>query len=85
VLSKCANPTCLARFHYLHQGRIFNIEMGTASSNRISGTRRIEHFWLCERCAQTLTVVLENGVAITRPLHRDAVVEKKSEKKRNVA
>jgi hypothetical protein len=69
VLSKCANPACLARFHYLHEGRIFNIETGAVSSdgNRSPG-RRIEHFWLCERCVQTLTVVLENGAVSTRPL-----------------
>jgi hypothetical protein len=70
VLSKCANPACLARFHYLHEGRIFKIETATvASDSKSSLTRRIEYFWLCERCMQTLTVVLENGVVSTRPLH----------------
>jgi hypothetical protein len=89
VLSKCANPACLARFHYLHEGRIFNIETGTAPSDSIgSAIRRIEHFWLCERCAQTLTVALENGVAITCPLRRElaeGAPQEKSEKNRNVA
>jgi hypothetical protein len=75
----------LARFHYLHLGRIFNIEMGTASSASISATRRIEHFWLCERCAQTLKVVLENGIVATRPLRLNNAAQKKSEEKRNVA
>jgi hypothetical protein len=89
VLSKCANPACLARFHYLHQGRIFNIETGTVSSEKNgSPTRRIEHFWLCERCAQTFTVVLENGVVTTRPLHLElpaGAAQEKSQRKRNVA
>ena len=63
MLSKCANPACLARFHYLHEGRIFNVETGTVASDRNSSAiRKIEHFWLCEGCAQTLTVVVENGV-----------------------
>jgi hypothetical protein len=69
VLSKCANPVCSARFHYLHEGRIFKIEMRAPSSDKsASRNRRLEYFWLCERCVQTLTVVLENGIVTTRPL-----------------
>ncbi|HXM24295.1 MAG TPA: hypothetical protein VN948_23775 [Terriglobales bacterium] len=89
MLSKCANPACLARFHYLHEGRIFNIETGTASSeSNGSPIRKIEHFWLCESCAQTFEVVLENGVVITRPLHLElpeGAHQEKSKKKRHVA
>jgi hypothetical protein len=89
VLSKCANPACLARFHYLHEGRIFNIETGAASAqSNGSSIHKIEHFWLCERCAQILTIVLENGVATTRPLHpalAEGAPQEKSEKKRDVA
>jgi hypothetical protein len=89
VLSKCANPTCLARFHYLHQGRIFNIETGAISSDRTRApTRKIEHFWLCETCAQTLTVAVENGVATTRPLRlglAEGAAQENFKGKRNVA
>jgi hypothetical protein len=89
VLSKCANPACLARFHYLHQGRIFNIETGAVSSDRgRPPTRKIEHFWLCERCAQTFTVMLENGVVTTRRLRLElsqGAPKEKSERNRNVA
>ena len=89
MLSKCANPACLARFHYLHEGRIFNIEAGTVGSDGGSPVvRRIEHFWLCERCAQTLTVVMENGVVSTRPLRRgltERAGQEKFERKRDVA
>jgi hypothetical protein len=70
VLSKCASPACLSRLHYLRKGRIFKVETGGV---RVDGkrapTRRIEYFWLCERCVQTLTVVVENGVVATRPLY----------------
>jgi hypothetical protein len=70
VLSKCANPACLSRFHYLHEGRIFKIETAAvASDGKSSPTRKIEYFWLCERCMQTLTIVVDNGVVSTRPLH----------------
>ncbi len=89
MLSKCANPTCLSRFRYLHEGRIFNIVMAALSSesNR-AATRKIEHFWLCERCAQTFTVVLENGLVSTRPLHlelTEGAPKKTAEKNRHVA
>ena len=69
MLSKCANPACLSRFHYLHEGRIFNIETGRlASDGNRPNTRRIEHFWLCGRCARTLKVALDHGVVTLRPL-----------------
>jgi hypothetical protein len=89
MLSKCANLACLARFNYLHEGRIFKIEMGAVGSDSDSSpTRRIEHFWLCGRCAQTLKVVLENGVVTTHPLHRalpEGVAQKKYKSERDVA
>jgi hypothetical protein len=90
VLSKCANPACLARFHYLHEGRIFKIETATSSSDiKTSLSRRIEYFWLCERCVRILTVVVENGVVSTRPLHQElaegAPEAKATERRREVA
>ena len=89
MLSKCANPACSARLHYLHEGRIFKLETNAISSDRKgSPARRVEHFWLCERCAQTLTVVMENGAVTTRPLHRQlakSVSQEKPGRKRDVA
>lgn len=69
MLSKCANPACFARFRYLHEGRIFNIEVKGGSVSRPLQPK-IEHFWLCEECAQVMKVVWEDGAAITRPLHQ---------------
>ena len=86
MLSKCANPACLARFHYLHLGRLFKIETGAASLE--GPARRIEHFWLCESCAQTLTVALENGIVTTRPLRLQLArraSQDKSEERRDIA
>jgi hypothetical protein len=89
VLSKCANPACLARFRYLHEGRIFKVETGAvAPDGNKASTRRIEHFWLCERCMQILTIVVENGVVGTRPLHlelAEGAAQKKPERRRDVA
>jgi hypothetical protein len=36
---------------------------------RHTGTHRIEHFWLCERCARSLTIVFEKGRVTTRPIY----------------
>jgi len=89
MLSKCANPACLSRFHYLHEGRIFKIETSiVASESTHSPSRRIEYFWLCARCVQSLEVVLEKGVVTTRPLHlqlAEGARQEDSEGKRHVA
>ncbi len=68
MLSKCANPVCLARFLYLSQGRIFNIQIESSVTESRPPSNKIEHFWLCESCARVMRVVRENGVVITRPL-----------------
>jgi len=89
VLSKCANPSCSARFHYLHEGRIFKFEISAPSSDKShSQNRRLEYFWLCERCVQTLTVVLDNGSVTTRPLPlevAEGAPREKSKKERDIA
>jgi hypothetical protein len=82
LLSKCANPVCPARFRYLHEGRIFNIEFKTNNADRSLQTR-IEHFWLCETCARTLKVVWEDGVVSTRPLRLALADGKRKEKLRD--
>ena len=70
MLSKCANPLCFVPFRYLHEGRIFNIELGAPPVDpEEPPILRIEHFWLCARCVQTLKVVLDHGVFSTRSLH----------------
>jgi hypothetical protein len=68
VLSKCANPACFVPFRYLHEGRIFNIEIKTDLSIPTLHPR-VEHFWLCENCARVMKVVWENGSVNTRPRH----------------
>ena len=68
MLSKCVNVACSARFLYLHAGKLFKLETSHLQhATRHSSSRYTEHFWLCERCAQVLTVVIENGVVTTRP------------------
>ncbi len=66
MLSKCANPTCFARFRYLHQGRIYKVRMPLDRAG--NSHHKVENFWLCDRCSQVYKMVLENGVVSTRLL-----------------
>lgn len=74
MVSKCANPDCAATFRYFHLGRLFRLETETGLDRRRSlgaddavkkPLRRIEFYWLCENCAQRMTVVFEKGVGVS--------------------
>ena len=75
MLSQCANPACTAPFRYLHEGRIFTM-VSAASDTALSGLEAWEHspsrpyerYWLCERCAQTMTVAWFGDRVAVRPL-----------------
>lgn len=60
VVTKCANPSCNASFRYLREGRLFLLEpppFGPAGEAEFQeGPHRSEYFWLCERCAHTMTI-----------------------------
>ena len=66
MLSKCLNPRCSATFQYLGQGRLFRVDFAEAGRKHAlandlvavvrNKTYPMEHFWLCERCAATMTV-----------------------------
>jgi hypothetical protein len=74
MLSKCANPVCTTPFHYLHDGRLFQMETGANAAEQPEhkkGARRIEYFWLCNRCAAEMTLRYERGVGvITVPIQQ---------------
>ena len=66
MITNCANPKCGQPFLYLRPGaRLFIVDVpsnpqgspGTADQ----GPRKLEHFWLCEHCAATMTLVLAQG------------------------
>ncbi len=60
MLSKCANPGCSELFRYLGEGRLFQLER-TITLDGGKATRKIEHYWLCDRCSRAMRVgVLEN-------------------------
>jgi hypothetical protein len=57
MVSNCANPKCAKPLHYLRDGRIFVFDVqdsiATSTGKR---TRRVEHFWLCGACSQTMAM-----------------------------
>ena len=67
MLSHCANPQCSRPFLRLGQGRLFLVEAESASGSRELTApfspyarrppQRVERYWLCERCAEILTLV----------------------------
>ncbi|HEY1809841.1 MAG TPA: hypothetical protein VGG42_14850 [Acidobacteriaceae bacterium] len=64
MVSHCANPKCAKPLHYLREGRIFVFEVaGTDPDGSGKRTRRLEHFWLCGTCSQTMAMEQSaNGV-----------------------
>lgn len=61
MLAKCSNPSCSASFRFLHSGKLFHFENRYASNNRNPAplAHSAEMFWLCEKCAAELTLVLD--------------------------
>jgi len=71
MLAKCTNSYCSAGFRYLHEGKLFRLEIHPTVSS--SKAKAVEYFWLCSRCSQALTLRLaHDGRVIAIPL-QDAV------------
>ena len=75
MLSKCANSSCSNPFLYLHNGKLFRMdlavepEMATADGKKPA--RRVEFFWLCNDCAASMTLSYKYGVGVVAtPIHR---------------
>jgi hypothetical protein len=70
MISKCANPECSAPFRYLRDGKLFRVNWGllesasAAQNDSDKPWHRLEHFWLCGRCAATMTLVAEKGKGV---------------------
>jgi hypothetical protein len=63
VLHKCANPACYAQFRYLHQGKLFEVEIQYVESSSRNGHGKVgngkghvERCWLCDQCAAHITL-----------------------------
>lgn len=51
MVNSCANPKCAKPLHYLREGRVFVFD---AESDGDSQIHRMEHYWLCGVCSQTM-------------------------------
>lgn len=73
MLAKCANPACSAPFRYLHEGKLFRLDLG-AGPPSLSGhvPRRLQYFWLCDQCARSMTLEFNGGQVMARPLPETA-------------
>jgi len=79
MVSKCANPDCPTPFLHLRDGKLFRWDARAAVhvlpseadlfTKKPSG--KAEYFWLCGKCAVSMTVVFREGIGITiKPLKR---------------
>lgn len=71
MLHKCANPTCLAPFRKLRQGKLFLVEKEPCEGPQLrranwrgQPANRIEYYWLCEQCSFALTLSYEKGLGV---------------------
>ncbi len=72
MIHKCANAECSEPFHYLREGRLFQVDREAVEpplGGNSKPSHNVEHFWLCGRCAEKLTLVYERGRGVvTRPI-----------------
>jgi len=77
MIAKCANSLCSAPFRYLREGKVFRVEVGHQGQPvdpKLAGSkpaRKVEHFWLCGPCSDTLTLVVNGGKVETILLEPD--------------
>lgn len=64
MLSKCANPNCAATFRYLHEGKLYVIDVSSdfARSRSLADPKMVgtcgkrEYYWLCSTCCRHMTI-----------------------------
>jgi uncharacterized protein YcsI (UPF0317 family) len=57
MVNQCANPDCGKPLHYLREGRIFVFDLPDPNVPAPGGRqRRLQHFWLCGRCSETMVM-----------------------------
>ena len=66
MITKCANELCGEPFLFFRGGKLFIVDVASNPQPRDPGTadrapQKLEHFWLCEQCAATMTLVVGRG------------------------
>ncbi len=70
MVATCANPSCSASFRYLQEGRLFRLETDPKLASSVnayaSSHTRVEYFWLCSRCSESMALRLgQDGTVVT--------------------
>jgi hypothetical protein len=69
MVAKCLNPACAATFQHLRGGKLFLVNSRDYRGGRISVRHRgAEYFWLCDSCAQSMTLNLKGPEPEVIPL-----------------
>jgi hypothetical protein len=84
MLSKCANPDCNTPFHYLREGRLYQIDAASGaerdaappSVNEPKRPHKVEFFWLCGQCAQSMTLTYQRGKGVIAIPMRAAIARR---------
>ena len=63
MVSRCANPSCGARFKYLHEGRLFQFSSTGMPADVGQGRLNLVFWWLCSRCSASMTLV-QDGLGL---------------------
>lgn len=65
---KCANPACPTAFNWTGGGKFFRFRPGDVSAgvkntapDSPANLHGVRHYWFCERCSQTFTLVCEEN------------------------
>jgi hypothetical protein len=73
MVSKCANPGCDTRLHYFREGRLYQFETRSettdtrrADARGGASVRHVRNYWLCGPCSArlALTFTPEKGVEV---------------------
>jgi hypothetical protein len=80
MVSKCANPECATPFRYFHQGKLFRLETKLGPDRRralgadgaTKSMHRLEFYWLCDSCAEKMTLVADKDSGISVRPHLSA-------------
>ena len=69
MIGTCANPSCSARFKYLHGGRVFQFESSREPSADGNSQNTLLRFWLCSKCSAAMTLARgpQGVVIVTLP------------------
>jgi len=66
MITKCANQRCGQPFLFFRGGKLFIVDVRSKPqpgnpSTPDQAPQKLEHFWLCEQCAATMTLVVGQG------------------------